>query len=55
MTKKRQNKNVKPVYVWTWIMNGELCHFAEGKRYLLVKGGKPSPEAKPVKVKMQIA
>lgn len=51
--------NMKPVYVWTWTIenqNGKtvLCHFAEATKKLLKHNEKPSPESKPVRVKMSV-
>ena len=51
-------KKIKSVYVWTWLLDfgkgPELCRFAEAKKKTLIEQGKPSPEAKPVRVRMAL-
>ncbi len=51
MKSKTAPKPVR-VRVWTWQMDQHLCRFAESSRKLLEDGGKPSPEAKSVRVVM---
>lgn len=48
---------MKSVYVWTWKVNltgkkWELCRFAMASKQFLLDEGKPSPEAKPIRVRM---
>lgn len=40
------------VYVWTWMLEEGLCRFAKAEKLLLIAGGKPSPEAQPIRVRM---
>lgn len=45
---------VKPVYVWTWLIDTGLCYFCFSTKRDLLADGKPSPEAKPIKVKISM-
>jgi len=51
--------NIKPTTAWAWAImeNGEyvLCHYCFATKALLLYDGKPSPEAKAVKVQMKVA
>ncbi len=37
---------------WAWICDFGLCRWAEPTRAMLVKTKKPSPEAKPIRVRL---
>ena len=54
---KNADRPLTPQIVWTWKIRGKsgrwiLCRFAAATREDLVQCGKPSPEAKPIKVRM---
>ncbi len=38
--------------VWAWTVEGGLCHWAHPNRAVLMGTQKPSPEAKPVCVRL---
>ncbi len=49
-------KKLKPVYIWTWVADfGDgptLCLFAEATKKQLLHQGRPTPGAKPIRVRM---
>lgn len=49
---------MKKLILWSWKVNfgkgWELCHWAEPTKQQLLSGGKPSPEAKAVRVKVSV-
>ena len=42
----------KRAYGWVWLCDFGLCYWAESSREKLLQEGKPSPEAKPVRVEL---
>ncbi len=46
-----KSKRDHPI-AWTWRLEGGLCYFADPGKDLLLMRGKPSPEAKPVCVRL---
>ncbi len=45
-------KNTSPVYAWAWVFEGGLCKWAMPSRKQLIAEGKPSPEAKAIRVQI---
>ena len=50
MARKKDER--KEVTAWAWLMEGGLCYWAEPTREQLMAPGKPSPEAKAVRVRL---
>lgn len=50
---------IKDVYSWAWTVDWgrgpELCFWSEPTKKDLLKNGKPSPEAKAVRVRMSVS
>lgn len=53
---KVKKQKPKSVYVWTWTIQvggrTELCRFASATKAVLLQEQKPSPESRPVRVRM---
>lgn len=52
MMKRKKRIRLPGVRAWTWQMDDGLCYWAQPRRDTLLAEGKPSPEAKPVLVRL---
>jgi hypothetical protein len=51
MTPAKLKKNTDGI-AWAWRCDFGICHWAEPGKADLIRGGKPSPEAKAIKVRI---